>query len=134
MKHLSIIGKEIMDALTDGINDYDQARKIQNNPSKSIMAVHVEMISKISQGPVFSVAHYYEQNGDLMKDPDMTFLRGADGNYYPLSYRQDGLGIDQDAIEWDDNGDINRFNAKMQADFVSFANGWMENIKDQQKL
>jgi hypothetical protein len=134
MKHLTIEGKKIMDILTDGVNDYDQARKIQNNPSKSIMAVHVEMINKIKQGPIFSIAHYYEQNGDLMKDPDMTFLRRADGEYYPLSYQQDGLGIYQDAIAWDDQGDIKGFRAKMQADMVSFANGWMENIKDQQKL
>jgi len=123
-----------MDALTDGVNNYDQARIIQNNPSKSIMAVHIEMISKNSQGPVFSVAHYYEQNGDLMKDPDMTFLRGADGEYYPLSYQQDGLGIYQDVIEWDDHGNIKGFRPKMQADMVSFANDWMENIRDQQML
>jgi hypothetical protein len=134
MKHLSIVGKRIMDILTDGVDDYDHARKIQNNPSKSIMAVHVEMINKISKGPVFSVAHYYEQNGDLMKDPDMTFLRGVDGEYYPLSYQQDGLGIYQDAIEWDDDGNIKSFRAQMQADMVSFANEWMENIKDQQRL
>ncbi len=134
MKHLNVAGKKVMDILTDGINDYDQARKIQYNPCKSIMAVHVEMISKNSQGAVFSVAHYYEQEGDLMRDPDMTFLRGADGNYYPLTYRQDGLGIDQDAIVWDENGDIKGFKEKMQADMTSFANDWMENIKDQQKL
>jgi hypothetical protein len=134
MKHLSIEGKKVMDILTDGIDDYDQARKIQNNPSKSIMAVHVEMISKISKGPIYSIAHYYEQNGDLMKDPDMTFLKGADGEYYPLSYQQDGLGIYQDAVDWDDNGNIKGFRVKMQADMTSFANDWMENIKNQQKL
>ena len=133
MKHLSLEGKKIMDILTYSINDYE-ARKIQNNPSKSIMAVHIEMINKISQGPVFSVAHYYEQNGDLMKDPDMTFLRGADGEYYPLSYQQDGLGIYQDAVEWDDDGNIKGIRPKMQADMVSFANDWMVNIRDQQKL
>ena len=134
MKHLSIAGKAVMDKLTEGIEDFDQAKKIQNNPSKSIMAVCVEMISKNSQGPVFSIAHYYEQEGDLMRDPDMTFLKGADGEYYPLTFRQDNLGIDQDAVVWGDNGEIKGFRAKMQADFVSFANGWMKNIKDQQKL
>ena len=56
------------------------------------------------------------------------------GEYYPLSYQQDGLGIYQDAIEWDDNGDIKGFKAKMQADMTSFANGWMKNIRDQQML
>ena len=133
MKHLSIEGKKVMDILTYHISNYE-ARKIQNNPSKSIMAVHIEMINKIKQGPIYSVAHYYEQEGDLMKDPDMTFLRGADGQYYPLSYQQDGLGIFQDAIEWDDQGDIKSFRPKMQADMVIFANEWMKNIKDQQKL
>lgn len=134
MKHLNVAGKKVMDTLTEGINDYDQAKKIQNNPSKTIMAVCVEMINRTSQGPVFSVAHYYEQAGDLMRDPDMTFLRGADGEYYPLTYQQDGLGIDQDAIDWDDQGNIKSFRPKMQADFVSFGNLWMQNIKDQQKL
>ena len=114
MKHLSIKGKKIMDTLTHGVNDYDQAKKIQNNPSESIMAIHVEMISTNSQGPVYSIAHYYEQEGDLMRDPDMTFLKGADGEYYPLTFRQDSLGIDQDAIVWDGNGNVKGFNAKMQ--------------------
>lgn len=134
MKHLNAKASKIMDTLTEGVIDYDHARKIQNNPSKSIMAVHVEMVNMIPQGPVFSVAHYYVQNGDLMRDPDMTFLRGADGEYYPLSYQQDGLGIYQDAIEWDDSGNMKGFRPKMQADMVSFANDWMENIRDQQML
>lgn len=133
MQHLSKYAKKVMDILTDGITDYDQARKIQNNPSKSIMAVCVEMIGKTKQGPIFSIAHYYQQEGDLMRDPDMTFLKGKDGEYYPLTYRQDGLGIDQNAIDWSD-GDIKGFKSKMQADMTSFANGWMQNIKDQQRL
>lgn len=70
----------------------------------------------------------------MMRDPDMTFLKGADGEYYPLSFRQDSLAIDQDAIVWDEKGDIKGFNAKRQADMTSFANGWMENIRDQQML
>jgi len=134
MKHLNQTGKKVMDILTDGVTDYDQARKIKNNPCKSVMAVCVEKISNTKSGPLFSIAHYYEQCGDLMRDPDMTFLRGSDGNYYPLTYRQDNLGIDQDAIVWTDEGNIKGYHPKMQADMTSFANGWMKNIKDQQRL
>ena len=38
------------------------------------------------------IAHYYEQNGDMMRDPDVVFVIGADQYVYPISYRQDGLG------------------------------------------
>jgi len=39
------------------------------------MAVHVEHIGSCELGPMFSVAHYYERNRDLIKDPDMVFIR-----------------------------------------------------------
>jgi hypothetical protein len=77
-----------------------------------------------------SVAHYYEQNGDLMADPEMLFFRGADGNWYPIYYKQDGLGIEQVSAERD--GDGWRVAPRVQADHASFANQWMRNIRTQQ--
>jgi hypothetical protein len=53
------------------------------------MPVCVERVEDTSHGPVFSIAHYYEQEGDIVPDPDVTLLRAADGEFYPLSY-QDG--------------------------------------------
>jgi len=38
---------------------------------------------------MFSIAHSYEQNGDLLKDPDMVFIRGQDGEYYPIELQED---------------------------------------------
>ena len=98
------------------------------------MAVHVEKIGQNASGTVFSVSHYYELNGDLMADPDMTFLKGADGNYYPLTFQQDNMGIYQGAAVWDDEGKLKGYRPKMQADMTSFANIWMKNIKNQQSL
>lgn len=43
--------------------------------------------------PVYSVAHYGEQNGDLMRDPDVTM--GVDretGTVEPLTYQNDYIG------------------------------------------
>src|SRR5690349_5579060 len=41
---------------------------------KGFMPLVVEAIGPGPRGlPMVSVAHYYEQNGDLMKDPDMVF-------------------------------------------------------------
>ena len=36
-----------------------------------------------------------------MKDPDMTFLRGQDGDYYPMEFQQDNMGIYQNAVIWE---------------------------------
>ena len=134
MKHLNKPATKAMDILTDGLRINSGSRKIRNNPCKSIMAVHVEKIGQNTSGAVFSVSHYYELNGDLMADPDMTFLKGADGNYYPLTFQQDNLGIYRDAAIWDDNGNLKGYRPRMQADMTSFANIWMKNIKSQQRL
>ena len=44
--------------------------------------------------PVYSIAHYGEQNGDLMRDPDMTFSVDRENGYiHPLSYQNDYIGV-----------------------------------------
>ena len=47
--------------------------------------------------PAISVAHYGEQNGDLMRDPEMCFELGlADGAHLSaFYYRNDYLGVEQ---------------------------------------
>lgn len=80
------------------------ALKIEN---PGFMDLHIEYVGTGPRNlPMVSVAHYYVQNGDLMRDPDMEFevdpkeldadvtpktLSGE--GWYPLTYRQDGLGI-----------------------------------------
>ena len=68
----------------------------------SFMAVSVEIIGRSGLGPLVSVAHYYEQNGDLMRDPDVVFLIGADRHVYPISFRQDNLGINLESAYVED--------------------------------
>ena len=46
------------------------------------MALHVEYLHEVPPyGPLYSVAHYYEHNGDMMRDPDMEFLKSHDGYF-----------------------------------------------------
>ena len=47
--------------------------------------------------PVLSVAHYGEQNGDLMRDPEMCFEIGSDDEPHldPFYFRNDYLGVEQ---------------------------------------
>lgn len=96
----------------------------------TFMAVCVEQLTESH----YSVAHYYEQNGDQMADPEMTFYRCPHGKVFPCSYQQDGLGIYRMGLEITDLGVVEGENPKEQADQAQFANQWMKNIAEQQRL
>lgn len=126
MKAINKNATEILNKIVSGINgdlysDGDPGivatKKINN--SKSFMAVSVECLQKNT----YSVCHYYEQNGDLMRDPEVVFLKDNE-NYYPIMYQQDNVGLYQDFNE-DPTG---------QAGCADFCNMWMNNIKEQQNL
>ncbi len=134
MRHINQKAKKIMDKLIEGLTPDNSHKKI-DNAKGSFMAVHVEYLREVPPyGPLFSVAHYYEQNGDMMRDPDMEFLKAHDGNYYPAYFRQDGVGLEQEVFIYDENGQIRQFKPRLMRDLASFAGTWMENIKHQQRL
>jgi hypothetical protein len=105
-----------------------------DNTGGSFMPVSVEQIFENEKFKIFSVAHYYEQNGDLMSDPEMCFIHiKAVGSYLPSYFKQDNIGVEQESIIME-NGEIKGYSPKMQADHVAFANMWLRNIKNQQNL
>lgn len=118
--------------LTENLSEEGNSRKI-DNAKGTFMAVHVDYVTKCSIGQVFAIAHHYQQEGDMMRVPDMEFIKGADAEYYPISFWQDAPLTRDDAVEWEDS-EITRIDPKMQAAMVSFANTWIKNIKDQQRL
>jgi len=107
-----------------------------NNAEGTFMPLSVERIGTASglmgvDMSVFSLAHYYEQNGDLMADPEMTFFVYQE-NIFPASYRQDGLGIFRESIiQVDGTWKLSR---KLQQDQTAFANMWLRNIQQQQDI
>jgi len=123
----------VLDELTKDLNELSAHKKV-DNAKGAFMAVSVERVEETDWGPVFSVAHYYEQNGDLMRDPEMCFLRGCDGLYYPTYFRQDGgLAMEENSVVIE-NGKVKGFKPVMQYKQSKFANMWMKNIKEQQGL
>lgn len=111
--------------------------KISN--AKSYMPVVVERVGKIEQGPfsgaeIISVAHYGEQNGDLMRDPEVVFIRDCNGNYYPDGIRNDYLGTNRRAISYNAAGEPVKFNPREQGDLAVFCGQWMKNIRHQQSI
>lgn len=76
----------------------DNSIRLENPP---YMRLVIEYIGEGPRGkPSISVAHYYEQNGDLMRDPEMVFEVNPDGpptwnagEWGPVSFQKDNLGI-----------------------------------------
>ncbi|MEA2077973.1 MAG: hypothetical protein U9O95_08150 [Candidatus Marinimicrobia bacterium] len=132
MRAINKNAKKVMDALTakcEHLGDHDKF-----HTEGPFMDVVVECIDGCDFGPMFSVAHYYEQNGDLMRDPEMCFVKGGDGEYYPYYYRLDGLGIERFALTFDYEGNIEGIRKSEQGEQAVFAGKWMMSIKRQQGL
>jgi len=86
--------RRVLAKLTHGLEDPKDHKEFDNSPG-AFMAAYVENIGYFNMGKLFSIAHYYEQNGDLMKEPDMVFIKGQDGEYYPMDFQQDNIGMYQ---------------------------------------
>lgn len=132
MKAISLGAQAVLELLIDGLEGTNTHRKIDNAPG-TYMAVTVERVG----AQRWSVAHYYEQNGDLMRDPEVVFWKGADGRYYPCEWTQDGAPGSyayQLLIEFDDAGRPARVLDRRQRTTATFCATWMANIKAQQDL
>lgn len=104
-----------------------------DNTSGAFMPVIVERVFTHSGfEEVYSVSHYGKQNGDLMADPDMTFGL-KDEKFYPLSFRNDYAGVDQEVIR-DREAAVPQVNLKLQHELTEFADQWLQNIADQQGI
>ncbi|HBA82692.1 MAG TPA: hypothetical protein DCZ95_01240 [Verrucomicrobia bacterium] len=107
--------------------------KIDNAPGH-FMAACVEIIGKVDgHNDLVSVAHYGEQNGDAMRDPDIVF-EVSEIHAWPISYRNDYMGINNEAVEYDENGMFHGCRRKMQADITDCANMLLRNIAAQQGI
>ena len=120
--------KKMMEMMIEGYAKID-------NSERSYMAVSIEEIFNNDKYRLISIAHYFEQNGDLMVDPEVIIIYSKIMNLYMPSYfKQDGfLGREEESIVME-NGEIKGIRTKMQSDHTIFANMWLKNIKIQQNL
>ncbi len=79
--------------------------------------------------PAISVAHYGEQNGDLMRDPEMCFELGLAGGAHldPWYWRNDYVAVEQ----WSRNivRDHYVHLVELHAQHVRFARTWDSNLR-----
>jgi hypothetical protein len=107
--------------------------RIDNEPW---MALHVEELTAVrgpNGRPVISVAHYFEQNGDLCKDPMMTFEvyianDGKQTHYYtPLTFEQSLPPLFQEVFL----EGFKSYRPQLLRQLKSFAHMWQVNIGHQ---
>ena len=131
MKTINQKARKVMDTLIEGLDNETNNHKKIDNAKGTFMAVHIDCVGRCNLGLIYSITHYYEQNGDMMRDPDMEFIKGGDGEYYPISFWQDAPIIRDEPVTRKD-GEMLGYSEKRQAALVTFANKWMRNIKEQQ--
>lgn len=74
-----------------------------------------------------AIAHYGEQNGDLMADPDMELIVNFDRQeVLPATYQNDYLGVFQEIYL-----EGNRWRPKLSRELTSFLNTWLRNLEFQ---
>jgi len=101
------------------------------------------VVEYIGQGPrgllAIAVAHYYEQNGDAMRDPEMVFEVNPDeeglaswkqGEWCPVSFRQDSLDVYREAVFLCDVNQV-AICPKLVVRLNEFAREWDRNIEQQ---
>lgn len=104
-----------------------------DNTDGAYMPVHIELIDRTENYHHFSLAHYGEQNGDRMRDPEMLFaLHKESQQFIPYYYRNDYCGIEQYSVKWTNEGVL--LNRRLQAEHTVFANQWLRNITAQQHI
>lgn len=85
--------------------------------------------------PVYSITHYYEMNGDAMRDPDMkVYVDRQHGHVIPLYFRQDNApftpyGVYEQEVFADDQA--LRYYPKIASELDRFLRMWSKNILDQ---
>ena len=99
------------------------------------MSLSIEAIGTSADGNrLISLCHYGEQNGDLMRDPEMVFELFAHGEASaaePLSFQNDYMGVLQEVYRYNESGKKTHVNTRLKAELKSFARTWFTNLKDQ---
>lgn len=99
------------------------------------MPLSIEEIGSSEDGHrLVSLCQYGEQNGDLMRDPDIVFLfhnvpDGAAAE--PVSFRNDYLGIVQEVYRYDKAGRRTQVVPALKQDLREFAQSWFATLRDQ---
>lgn len=102
----------------------------EGEPRRIVRDPYMPLVVERTGPDRVSLAHYYEQNGDLMADPEMEIRVHAEtGMAEALHYQQDGLGIFRRVYEERDGKIFVRPRQKKEQN--TFLEQWLLNLKRQ---
>lgn len=94
------------------------------------MPLVLEALYQDGTATVYSLAHYGEQNGDAMRDPDMELkIDHAAGTVEPLTFQNDYMGVYQE-VYITRNGQ-RLYSPRLWTDLDDFLWHWLQNIAEQ---
>lgn len=103
--------------------------------SDGFMPLSVEDIGLSGDGQrLIALSHTAEQNGDLMRDPEIVFALHDRGDFLaaePVSFRNDFVGLMQDVYRYDDQGKRTHVDPRLKAELKFFARMWFRNLREQ---
>lgn len=95
-------------------------------------AAYMPLVVEVIATDQIAVSHFFIQNGDLMYDPEVVFWTAPDGNWYPVQYQLDSLGIFDCHVMFGRSGQPTYVkDEKKQADLKQFCTTWARNIRAQ---
>jgi len=94
--------------------------------SKGFMPLHFDALTE----KTFALSHTYEQNGDVIPDPDMTIEINFQYNFIQALTYQDYFGYRR-VYEFDEQGNKKGVRLKAQKELNRFLKSWLKNILEQ---
>ncbi len=129
IQKLNNTSEKLLSYLWNEAEKNDSYFKLKNN--KIFMPLVVELIG-FNQ---ISLVHYGEQNGDLMRDPEIVFYKNGN-SFLPVFLQNDYIGQYIEVMDYSENS--NSFvvsNTRGYNSIIDFFNSlWSKNIISQQEL
>lgn len=121
------IYRKLIVALSKGDDPthWPEAWKLEQSPYQTL---HVDVLERSRDHVTIALAHYYEQNGDLVPDPDMTV------RLYPKHHMAEALTFQNSLIYTEVYAVVDgkrMVYPRAKADLNTFLLGWIENIRQQ---
>ena len=127
MKTYQTFAKQLLTLL-----DHDQAVRIT---VPGFMPLGIEELLPTAEGNrQISLAHYGDQNGDAMRDPELVFELiecGDDLLAEPVYFRNDYAAIEQWVYDRGEDGHTIGFRPRLKRDLRIFARTWLRNLRAQ---
>ncbi|PIE98612.1 MAG: hypothetical protein CR988_02295 [Treponema sp.] len=128
IKKLNKTSEKLLNYLWNEAEKNDGYFKLENN--NTFMPLVVELIGYNQ----ISLAHYGEENGDLMRDPEIVFYK-KDSCFFPVFIQNDYVGSYHVAMEYVEEQGFKIVNLAEYYDIIGFFNTlWSKNIIYQQEV